>query len=362
MKKLLKRNMGLLLAAAAFGGSLRVGAEETNTSAGVTAPSGALEGGTSGRVTAGFRYSDEAQEYYGDVLFPVLGAADSRLFLDLRGTALEDAEQELNAGLVFRQLLSERGLILGANVFYDTRWTELDNTFDQVGVGLEVLSRRVDVRANYYHPLTDEEELSEFSTSEVSSRNESGRRIDATTTSIYKTYEEALGGFDVEAGWWLPFLDRAAPTALFVGYYSFDSDFEADQTGVKFRIESRIHPNLTLDAEWFEDDQLNGTEYFVGARVQVPLHFWNGLRFPAAGGKDAPVRPLEDRMNEMVNRDFRIRTITTGPQLADQQVAESSVAVAQQKPRDNEESAPVVVPVTPEPNCYLDANGEIVCQ
>lgn len=316
----------------------------------------------SGRLTTGFRYSEDAQEYYADLLKPFWRTGDTVLSLDVRGTALEDAEQELNAGLVLRRLVRDPGLILGANLFYDTRWTEHDNTFNQAGAGVEVLSRRFDARANYYHPLQDEEVLSETSDSETSTRVESGRRITTTTTSIYRTYEEALRGFDVEAGCWLPFLERMAPTALFVGYYNFSSDHADDLAGVRVRLESRVHPNLTLDAEWFEDRELNETEYFVGARVQVPLDFWNGIRFRAPEKQDAGGHPLEARMSEMVGRDFRIRTITTGPIVADTKVEETSRSLPRDAPEDKQDSAPdEPAPSGPAPNCVLDANGEIVC-
>ncbi len=67
------------------------------------------------------------------------------------------------------------------------------------------------------------------------------------------------------------------PTALFVGYYDFSSRYDDDLAGPRLRAESRVHPNITLDAEWFEDADLNRTDYFVGFRVHFPLDFWNGL-------------------------------------------------------------------------------------
>jgi hypothetical protein len=66
----------------------------------------------------------------------------------------------------------------------------------------------------------------------------------------------------------------------------------------------------------------------------------------------------------MVNRDFRIRTVSTGPVLADQRSTESTRTVSQNKPgaTDQNSSTPSV-PVGPVdvPNCYLNENGEIIC-
>lgn len=381
MKSMRNQWAGMAVGLWLLGGSGSAWAEKTNAAPSATnvsiqatnalppttaaSPAKTKAGTKAGAVTVGARYSDEAQEYYADLLIPVGSPSDTMLFLDLRGTALEDREQELNGGLVLRRLVSDPDLILGANLFYDTRWTENDNTFDQVGFGLEVLSRRIDVRANYYLPLTDEQALEESSSSETSTRTEGGREITTTTTSIYKNYEEAMEGFDAEVGYWLPFLDRAAPTAVFAGYYSFSADHAEDWAGARVRVESRIHPNVTLDAEWFEDKELNGTEYFVGVRVQVPLDFWNGIGFGSRAKREAPVRTLASRMSDMVNRDFRIRTVTTGPVLADQQTAETTRTVSQNKPSSSgQNSSSPSAPVGPvgEPNCYLNENGEIVCQ
>lgn len=302
-----------------------------------------------GRLTLGGRFGD-VQEYVADALVPVWKPGRSVVFLDLRGSALETDAQELNAGLVARYLWPDRPLILGANLFYDTRWTENDNTFGQIGAGAELLSKWVDLRANYYLPVTDEKVLTE--SEEVSTA--SNGRMRTTTTTLLRTYEEALQGFDAEAGIWLPLLDKSAPTAVFAGYYRFASDFESDVSGVKFRVESRIHPNVTLDAEWYEDDELNRTDYFVGVRVHLPIDFWNGLRFDRTPGSN--VRPFEARMGDMVYRDFRIRTIETGPVVANQSVEEVLTS------RGSPAPAPArPAPTLPSPNCYLNAEGEVVC-
>lgn len=302
-----------------------------------------------GRLTLGGRFGD-VQEYVADALVPVWKPGRSILFLDLRGSALETEAQELNAGLVARYLCPEHPVILGANLFYDTRWTENDSTFGQVGAGAELLSKWVDLRANYYLPVTDEQVLTE--SEEVTTA--SNGRMRTTTTTLLRTYEEALQGFDAEAGVWLPLLDQIAPTAVFAGYYRFTSDFESDVSGVKFRIESRLHPNVTLDAEWYEDDELNQTDYFVGVRVHLPIDFWNGLRFDRSPGSN--VRPFEARMGNMVYRDFRIRTLETGPVVANQSVVEVLA------PTGNSAPAPArPAPTLPSPNCYLNEEGEVIC-
>lgn len=297
-----------------------------------------------GQLSLGARFGD-VQEYVVDALVPIWKPSQNIFFLNMRGSALEDKAQELNAGLVVRHLLEDRPVILGANVYYDTRWTEENNTFDQVGAGVELLSKWIDMRANYYYPLTDEKTLTEFQ-DVTTSRN--GRKT-TTTSQWMRTYEEALEGFDAEIGGWLPYLNTRLPTALFVGYYDFSSDFDQGMSGVKLRLESRIHPNVTLDAEWYDDAELNQTDYFVGLRVHLPLDFWNGVDLDRKEG--TRVRSFESRMSDMVYRDFRIRTVETGPILANRIVTE----VTAQKP-----DAPAPEPPPPPLNCEL-IDGEVVC-
>jgi hypothetical protein len=313
-----------------------------------------------GLWTTGARLGDEVEEYYTDFMIPLSRGEHNVLFLNLRSSFLEDREQELNAGFVLRRHVSGKNLILGANVFYDSRWTENDNTFDQVGLGVEVLSSCVDFRANVYHPLTDEEWVSSSVQESVDTREEDGRRITTTTATRFDVYEEALEGFDVEVGVWLPFLDKTAPTAIYAGYYDFSADYGDDYAGIKARIESRVHPNVTLDAEWIEDKELNRTEYFAGVRIHLPINFWRGLRFDRAEGSRA--RPFAARMSEMVNRDFRIRTVLSETVLADVQNTITTRAINVPRFSAPEEADPVLVPVAPTPNCYLDANGDVVCQ
>lgn len=315
-----------------------------------------------GQVSLGFRAGDDAQEYYADILLPLVASESKALFLDLRGSSLEDLEQELNAGIVLRHRVSEKNLILGANLFYDTRWTENDNTFDQLGAGIELLSQSVDIRANYYYPLTDRKTISRYSDTQTSNATRGNRQITTVSAATYEIYEEALEGFDAEIGYWLPFMRRVAPTALYVGYYDFSADHADDFSGVKARLEARVHPNVILDAEWIEDHELNRSDYFVGFRIQLPLDFWNGVGFQRSAEEGSRARPFDARMSEMVSRDFRIRTVVTQPTLVDQQNSSSSRVIY--TPDSSGSSAPSV-PSQPAPsspsNCYLNENGDVIC-
>ncbi len=304
-----------------------------------------------GRLSAGGRFGDDTQEFVVDGLLPLWKPGNSVLFLNLRGSFAEGSEQELNAGLVARHLFDCPEIILGVNAYYDQRWTQDENTFGQVGGGLELLSRWVDARANYYHPQTDEKVVF----AEALTTTETSGRLVTTTTTQWRRYEEALSGFDAEIGVWLPYLASRMPTAVFAGHYDFSSDYEDDIAGFRVRVESRVHPNLTLDVEWYEDAELNRTDYFAGFRLHLPLDFWNGTGINRASG-GGRVLPFASRMGDMVNRDFRVRTIRTGPVQAGVQVEETLLP--------EQYDAPQAGPGEPEPpppsNVYLDDEGEVI--
>jgi hypothetical protein len=303
-----------------------------------------------GQAQVGARLGSDTQEYLLDGLMPLHTAESSVLQLNLRGSFLEDAEQEANGGLVFRRLLSKPAAILGANLYYDHRWTENDQTFGQVGAGLEWLSRVVDARANLYHPLDDAKVISETRGAETIRQG----RDRVTTETTRRIYEEALPGFDAEIGVWIPGLPKDIPAGLFVGYYDFSSDYGEDISGVKARLEMRLSSNFIIDAEWYEDDRLNDTEYFAGLRVVLPF---------GKGGDSGP--PGYGRLNEMVHRDFRIRTVTTAPQVATAEVDRETVRQNQPPPPPSSPAprAPSATPPKPPaPKCYLNDDGDVVCQ
>lgn len=256
-----------------------------------------------------------------DVLWTVHDSASSSLSLDLRASFLEDREQEVNAGLVFRRLGFNGQAILGLNAYYDYRWTEQDHEFDQAGAGIELLSTWIDFRANYYHPLGDAEVISEDST--ISSTRVGNKKV--TVTDIIRSYEEPLPGFDAELGVWLPIFTNYIQTAIYGGYFDFDSDYVDDRSfsGFKARVEARLNRYITLDYEWLEEGALNESEHIAGVRFHVQL----GSRAPTASTSH-----LSSRMYEMINRDFRIRTINTGPVAVGQSTQEQIIRQPEPEP------------------------------
>jgi len=115
------------------------------------------------------------------VFAPLWRRERSLLFLDARAV-LGDAEyHEGNVGLGWRQLVGER-LLVGGALFYDRLRSARNNTFHQVTLSLEALSRTWDVRLNTYLPLTG--------------KRETGLRLEPTGTGCrgYYTIEATPAG------------------------------------------------------------------------------------------------------------------------------------------------------------------------
>jgi len=270
---------------------------------------------SAGRLTVGGSFGEDREVYHLDAMIPVLRSRTAGLFLNPRGVLVPDESQEASLGLVARRLLEGPSVILGINGYYDAAETEADNTFEQAGGGVEVLSRWVDARANYYSPVTD------------------SRMTDTTV-------EEALEGWDAEVGVWLPYVSRYAPTAVYAGYYAFDPEGTGeDIDGFKARLESRLHPNITLDAEWYDDKDYAGSEYYVGLRLQIPLDFWKGARMHRGNGR---IPPFSARMLDPVHRDVRVRLLES--------VRSSEVPVAPVRQKEAEYQTYAV----------LDENGDVI--
>ncbi len=289
-----------------------------------------------GRLTLGASFGDDLDVYGAEAMLPLIESERTTLLLNPRGLLLEDDEQEIGLGLVLRRLSSEKTGIFGINAFYDARLTDADNTLEQVGAGLELLSRWVDARVNYAWPISGEQSLGPG----VCPRN--GSPIPCSGI------EEAMEGFDAELGVWLPYFDRHLPTGVFAGYYRFESDVTDDTVdGMKVRVEMRPCANVTLDAEWFDDAGYRDSETVVGVRVHVPIDFWNGLKLERGGGR-LPSFPA--RMTEPVQRDFRVRKLISRP------AAPAAVLPAGQAMRPNRDK--------PESVCRtysaLDEDGDVI--
>ena len=289
-------------------------------------------------LTAGVQFRDDEAEGLGDVFVPAWRFPSGLLFVNPRATRTDSDAEEYGVGLGYRQLFSRREVIVGANAYYDYRDTG-HSTYDQWGAGLELLSRWLDARANGYWPEDTHHTVAEASESSTSrsTRTEEGwtdpyaadheiaqsyvveqTTRTTTTTRYYEQYEQALEGWDAEVGLRLPLpaRARALEPRVFGGYYRYDAEYGEDIEGFKARVELRLLSSFFLDAAWYEDDDLTGSDYYVGGRFSVPLDLAAAAhgRNPFATFRSrlrGEARGFDARLTEMVMRDPQVRLETS---------------------------------------------------
>jgi hypothetical protein len=283
-----------------------------------------------GRLTLGAKFAEDLQSGYVDLIGGGYLGSNTALFVNLRGTFDDNSQQLLSAGLGIRHLFEDPGIIVGANVYYDYVDTSFGNQINQLGFGAEILTKWVDARFNYYLPENDRFLVRDF---DVTSRDRATgpeftngnlfQRNLTTTTSIssFGIFEEGLEGWNAEAGFLVPGLDRYFDLRLFAGGYNYQDPKGGDIAGFRARAEARITDGVTLDLEYWEDEELVGGNWVAGVRVSLPFDIGNLFtgRNPFEGAGDmfrrTPNRDLRARMDEMVIRSHRIQTGTSNPQL-----------------------------------------------
>lgn len=276
-----------------------------------------------GYITAGVQASKHATGGYIDSVTGLWSPKerDAFLFLNSRYHYEDDGQFISSTGLGFRKMVPGHDIIIGGNAYYDSINSERGNDFDQLGLGVEVLTKWVDARFNYYLPDDNHYEVDRFTQREHSSEFHGGNLVETTQTDHFKRYEAALEGYNAEIGFLIPGLNRFAEVRVFGGYYHYNNPFGGDFEGFKARIEARVLPGVILDVEYWDDAVLMGGHWTAGARVSVPFSLYNVIhgRNPFEGiGEQFTWRNREfkERLGEMVERSHRIQTITSGPQPA----------------------------------------------
>ncbi len=255
-----------------------------------------------GTITAGGKFSSDLQSAWIDALIPFAKAGDITFFGDLRGTWDDNGQVLFSTGLGARYLVPGRDIIIGGNVYYDYLDSQFDNRFDQLGLGAELLTKWFDARFNYYMP-------------------DSGvRAVPGGGLGLAGLrFESGLEGWNTEAGFLIPGLDRFLEARVFAGYYQYNSRIGVGFEGWKARAEIRWTPAIITDLEWWGDRALNGGNWVAGVRVSLPFEIGNLVqgRNPFAGAGDAlrfgKTREFKERLGETVWRSHRIQTVVTTP-------------------------------------------------
>ena len=249
-----------------------------------------------GTITAGGKFSNHLESAWLDALIPFAKVGNVTLFGDLRGTWDDNSQLLMSIGLGARYLVPGHDIIIGGNVYYDYIDSQYHNHFDQLGLGVEVLTKWFDARFNYYLP-------------------DSGVHP-AVVGPGFLLLESGLEGFNTEAGFLVPGLEKYVEARLFAGYYNYHSRVGVNYEGWKARAEIRWTPAITTDLEYWggnhnKANQLNGGNWIAGVRVNLPFEIGNIFqgKNPFAGAGDAfkfgKRREFKERLGETVWRSHR---------------------------------------------------------
>lgn len=245
-------------------------------------------------------------------------------FIDIRGHVFDDGKLAANAGFGFRGLAGCR--IFGANIYYDYRATGRQN-YNQVGLGVESLTARWEMRANGYLPFgkktskTYDVEMSNYT---YHSFNKHNLVLQQTISS---KIQFAMMGVDAELGY--HFL-QSQNFDVFLGvgpyYYAFENKYAF---GGEARLAVKLSRYLTLEGSTSYDNRFH---QIAQGQISINIPF----------GPRARVRPTRGSCDECVLTQRMI-----------QDVARQEIIVVDQKKHTIQHSKPAVNPTTNQPYYFI---------
>lgn len=225
-------------------------------------------------------------------VLPFSQNGNSLTFADLKFKLGQSGTYEGNLGVGHRFLTGGGDWALGFYGAWDHRRSKNGNSFNQIVGGAEARSDKLDFRFNYYWPITDRESLG------------LGDNYVFEDFSIYQSgiWEEAMKGFDIEAGVLLP-ISSKWETRAYAAYYNFEGKDIAPKTdGWRVRVEVRPTHNFAIGLSHQRDDMF---------KDQTSLE----LRYIFGKDGKSGVRSLRERMTDPWTRDIDI--VVSTPQEGD---------------------------------------------
>jgi len=197
-------------------------------------------------------------------MMPISQSRDSLLFADLRTVADSIDNSEGNFGIGYRRItkLLGKDTILGGYGFIDRRRSQFDHYFTQYTLGLEALTKKQNLRFNYYKPVTDDKVLAN-GTDSAALTPQGFVLVDNAVT-----LEKSLEGLDVEYGHKIPHLGE---TWLNAAYYHFGFGDNINLDGIRFRAYTDVNEYLRLSSE-ASFDNIRKNNYFLEAKIRIPLN------------------------------------------------------------------------------------------
>ncbi|MBV7516051.1 MULTISPECIES: inverse autotransporter beta domain-containing protein [Sinorhizobium/Ensifer group] len=230
----------------------------------------------------------------GGFFLPFVLDSGNAIFIDTRGAIENDSVRQGSIGAGYRFRASDQWVI-GAYGYYDYLKSSYGNSFSQLSFGLEALSGDLEMRGNFYLPLTGAKSLSAFNTAYVRDH----------VLVFQEGKERARRGIDAEIGGRLPVFEEDSKVQLkvFGGSYWYGGRNLDDMFGAKLRAELTFADlpglsdgstvSLGVTGTYDNEDKLKGA---VMARLRIP--------FGATGSTGNAFDPMTQR----VERSTRIHT------------------------------------------------------
>lgn len=188
---------------------------------------------------------DDGLDFFIDPLIPLYRHPDDErlLFLEPRWQ-FADETHLFNLGGGVREVVLDGQWLLGANMFYDY---ETSHSHYRLGWGLEALSAFAELRSNVYLGLSQRRLVEE---------NAGGN-----------TFEEAVNGYDLEAGIPVPYYSRLK---LFGGFHWYNFEKFKNLYGWRIRAEYTPVPFIVIDGLLSNDTKSN-VDWGMTVAFRIPL-------------------------------------------------------------------------------------------
>ncbi len=231
-------------------------------------------------------------------LMPYLFVEDLMFFGDWRLFRTNSGDLGGSVGLGLRHYLSDYDIVFGGSAWYDIDDTR-ESQFQQVGLSLELFSRHLDVRANWYVPVGNQER--ELGTTFVagSQRFEGYNLLFDTRTEFGSAADGVDMLFSVPVAGEIPQHFNLEASA---GWYHFQVP-NTDLTriwGWKLRADADFFENWVHGFVEFTSDRVFDNNVIAGASVN---YYHNLERRPRLSSSQYY------RMSEWVRRNYNVVTI-----------------------------------------------------
>jgi len=246
------------------------------------------------RIEFGFEYETDSDPVYSVTSVQPLYQSPGKIntfFTQLRYARhkqFDESRDTTNIGLGYRELVSDKTLLLGANVHFDREWERRHN---RLGIGIEARWSGADLFLNRYQGLSNKKSISSTKT------------------------EEILDGWDLQALVQMPYVPSARISL--VGSHWRKSSSE-HISGIKAGVEADLSSSLKLEVGAANDNDGNELEVFAGIRFSI-AGFGNNKNYFLDKNfvSDSPwqMRDMSEHTLDKIRRENNIRlkrSTTTG--------------------------------------------------